>query len=104
MDKVSDVAVLETIVKAIVSKPEAVKIERNVDERGVLLTLYVDPQDMGQLIGRRGATIQAIRTILRIVGARNQARVNIKVPASEPAGSQTKEATDVDKALDDLKL
>jgi len=112
MDQLADVTVLETIVKSIVAKPEAVTIDRTVDERGVLLTLNVDPLDMGHLIGRQGTTIQAIRTILRIIGARNQARINIKIPAGE--GRERREetmqsqpdshASEVDKALDDLKL
>ena len=112
MDQLADVTVLETIVKSIVAKPEAVTIDRTVDERGVLLTLNVDPLDMGHLIGRQGTTIQAIRTILRIIGARNQARINIKIPAGE--GREHREetmqsqpdshASEVDKALDDLKL
>jgi len=109
MDTPSDVMVLETIVKSIVAKPEAVKIDRTVDERGVLLTLNVDPSDMGHLIGRQGVTIQAIRTILRIIGARNQARINIKIPGGEGHMSSGQNAPDrngseVDKALDDLQL
>ncbi len=111
MEQSNDIMVLETIVKSIVAKPEAVKIDRTVDERGVLLTLNVDPLDMGHLIGRQGTTIQAIRTILRIIGARNQARINIKIPAGEgreehrQRDSQPAEhVSDVDKALDDLKL
>lgn len=109
METPSDVMVLETIVKSIVAKPEAVKIDRTVDERGVLLTLNVDPADMGHLIGRQGATIQAIRTILRIIGARNQARINIKIPGGEGHTSSRQDtasqhSSEVDKALDDLQL
>jgi len=103
--------VLETIVKSIVAKPESVKIDRTVDERGVLLTLNVDQEDMGHLIGRQGTTIQAIRTILRIIGARNQARINIKIPAGEGRPERdhreapvSEHISEVDKALDDLKL
>ena len=111
MEQSTDIMVLETIVKSIVAKPEAVTIDRTVDERGVLLTLNVDPLDMGHLIGRQGTTIQAIRTILRIIGARNQARINIKIPAGEGREEHrqredqpTEHVSDVDKALDDLKL
>lgn len=77
---------LEFIVKSIVDVPEAVKVERTVDERGVLITLDVDPKDMGMIIGRQGSTAKAIRTLLRAVGARNNARVNLKI--NEPEGSE----------------
>lgn len=77
---------LETIVKAIVSKPEAVKTDRTVDEMGVLLTLHIDPSDMGYVIGRKGQTARSIRTLLKIVGAKNNARVNLKI--HEPEGSR----------------
>ena len=80
-----DKAFLETIVKAIVGHPEKVEVERTVDEMGVLLTLKIDPEDMGYVIGRRGQTAQAIRTLLKIVGAKNNARVNLKI--YEPEGS-----------------
>lgn len=76
---------LEMIVKAIVSHPEKVSVDRTVDEMGVLLTLKTDPEDMGYVIGRRGQTAQSIRTLLKIVGAKNNARVNLKI--YEPEGS-----------------
>ncbi len=76
---------LELIVKAIVNHPEDVKTERTVDERGVLITLDVNPTDMGYVIGRRGQTARAVRTLLKVVGAKNNARVNLKI--NEPAGS-----------------
>lgn len=85
MSEVQDKAFLETIVKAIVSHPEKVEVDRTVDEMGVLLTLKIDPEDMGYVIGRRGQTAQAIRTLLKIVGAKNNARVNLKI--HEPEGS-----------------
>jgi len=81
-----DQAFLESVVKAIVGKPEAVKVDRTVDERGVLLTLDLDPSDMGYVIGRRGQTARAIRTLLKIVGAKNNARVNLKI--NEPEGGR----------------
>lgn len=71
--------------KSLVERPEAVKIEARTDEMGVLLTLDVAPQDMGKIIGREGSTAKAIRTLLRVVGMRSQARVNMKI--NEPAGS-----------------
>ncbi|MEK7567898.1 MAG: KH domain-containing protein [Patescibacteria group bacterium] len=80
-----DVAFLEHVVKSLVDAPDAVKINRTVDEMGVLLTLDVDPNDMGKVIGRSGNTAKAIRTLLRVVGMKNNARVNLKI--NEPAGS-----------------
>jgi len=77
---------LEFVVKSIVGVPEKVASDRTVDERGVLLTLNIDPTDMGYVIGRRGQTAQAIRTLLKIVGAKNNARVNLKI--NEPEGSE----------------
>jgi len=103
-----DQAFLEQIVKAIVSKPDAVKVDRIVDERGVLLTLDVDVSDIGYVIGRQGQTARAIRTLLRIVGAKNNARVNLKI--NEPEGGRRsraprEEREEVDtSAVDDLNI
>jgi len=100
-----DQKVLEFVVKSIVSHPEAVSVERKVDEMGVLLSLRVDPEDMAQIIGRQGAMAKALRTILRVVGAKNKARVNLKI--EEPVGSpkSTKEADKAaDEVVKDLKL
>lgn len=80
----SDQQFLEYVIKALVDKPEEVKIERTVDEMGVLLRLSVNKDDMGKVIGRSGATAKAIRTILRVVGMKNDARVNLKI--EEPEG------------------
>lgn len=85
MSDVQDKAFLEMIVKAIVGHPEKVEVDRTVDEMGVLLTLKIDSEDMGYVIGRRGQTAQAIRTLLKIIGAKNNARVNLKI--HEPEGS-----------------
>ncbi len=76
---------VEYVVKSIVDHPDDVKIERVIDEMGVLITLSVNPEDMGQIIGRQGATAKSIRTLLRVIGARNNARVNLKI--KEPEGS-----------------
>ncbi len=105
------------IVKNIVSSPDAVVVDRTVDEMGVLLTLKIDPADMGYVIGRRGQTAQAIRTLLKIVGAKNNSRVNLKIydpnGGAKPAGmSRRDDRTDsrVDNrdidtsAVDDLKI
>ncbi|MDD2758535.1 MAG: KH domain-containing protein [Patescibacteria group bacterium] len=82
----SDQQFLETVVKAIVNNPNDVKVERVIDERGVLLTLDVNPSDMGYVIGRSGQTARAVRTLLKIVGAKNNARVNLKI--NEPVGGR----------------
>lgn len=76
---------LEYVVKALVDNPQDVKVARQVDEMGVLLTLDVNPADMGKVIGRSGNTAKAIRILLRVVGMKNNARVNLKI--NEPAGS-----------------
>jgi predicted RNA-binding protein YlqC (UPF0109 family) len=78
---------VEFIVKSLVSKPEAVTIERRIDEKGVLLELTVDPEDLGRVIGKRGATAQSIRTLLRALGTKNDARYNLKiVDVDRPGG------------------
>jgi len=81
-----DQTFVEFIVKAIVANPDEVKVERTVDERGVLLTLHVAPTDIGYVIGRQGQTAKAIRTLAKIIGAKNNARVNLKI--YEPEGSR----------------
>lgn len=100
---------LEFLVKTIVANPDDVKVERTIDEMGVLLTLKINPEDMGYVIGRRGQTAQAIRTLLRIVGAKNNARVNLKI--YEPEGSQRprrnreeREAEIDTSSVEDLKI
>jgi len=70
---------VEYIVKSLVGKPDAVKIDRRVDEKGVLLELTVDPEDLGRVIGKRGATAQSLRTLLRALGTKNEARYNLKI-------------------------
>ncbi len=100
---------LEMIVKNIVSNPDAVVVDRTVDEMGVLLTLKIDPADMGYVIGRRGQTAQAIRTLLKIVGAKNNSRVNLKIydpnGGAKPSGMPRREDRDIDtSAVDDLKI
>jgi predicted RNA-binding protein YlqC (UPF0109 family) len=70
---------IEFVVKSLVGKPEAVKVDRRVDEKGVLLELTVDPEDLGRVIGKRGATAQSLRTLLRALGTKNDARYNLKI-------------------------
>lgn len=111
-----DQAFVEYVVKAIVDNPDKVKVGRRVDEMGVLLELDVDPMDMGKIIGKDGRTAKALRTLLRVLGAQNHARVNLKI--IEPQGGraeggyQSEEVTqqpqaDIDMpattSMDDLK-
>src|SRR5579863_9736700 len=70
---------IEFVVKSLVGKPDAVQVERRVDEKGVLLELTVDPEDLGRVIGKRGATAQSLRTLLRALGTKNDARYNLKI-------------------------
>jgi len=100
----NDQEFLEYIIKALVDHPEDVKVDRKVDEMGVLLSLKVNPEDMGQIIGRAGATARSIRSLVRIVGLKNQARVNLKIeePEGGRAVSQDKKAST--EGLEDLKL
>ena len=108
----ADKTFLEYVVKALVDNPNDVKLDRTVDEMGVLISLTVNPADMGKIIGRMGNTAKAIRTLLRIIGMKNNARVNLKI--NEPAGSMRPESSmgghmnaptlkTVDQAMEDLK-
>lgn len=81
-----DQAFVEYVVKAMVDHPEDVSSDRTVDEMGVLITLKVNQQDLGQIIGRQGQTAKSLRTLLRVVGAKNHARVNLKI--YEPEGAR----------------
>lgn len=85
-DKQFDQEFVEYVVRAIVNHPDDVRTERIVDERGVLITLHINPEDMGYVIGRQGQTARAVRTLLKIVGAKVNARVNLKI--YEPEGSR----------------
>ncbi len=100
--KLNDQEFLEYIVKSLVDHPEDVKIDRRVDEMGVLLSLRVHPEDMGQIIGKAGATARAIRSLVRIVGLKNHARVNLKI--EEPEGGAVRERKAPSAELEELKL
>ncbi|MEK7610195.1 MAG: KH domain-containing protein [Patescibacteria group bacterium] len=106
-EKHLDQEFLENVVGALVDNPADIRIERKLDEMGVLLTLDVNPADMGKIIGRQGNTAKAIRTLLRVVGMKNNARVNLKI--NEPAGSSGPARTmasaseSVDQVINDLK-
>jgi len=89
--------VLETILKSLVTKPEDIKIERKIDEMGVLLSIKVNPHDVGLVIGKKGNMIKALRVLIRAVGLKNHARVNLKV--EEPKSSKMS----VDEVIEDLK-
>ncbi len=101
----NDAAFLEYVVKALVDNPDSVKVTRTVDEMGVLITLDVHPDDMGKIIGRSGNTAKAIRTLLRVVGMKNDARVNLKI--NEPEGGRgpniSTASASVDQAMEELK-
>jgi hypothetical protein len=88
-DQVTDRDFVEYVVKQIVNNPADVKVDRKIDEMGVLISLDVNPEDMGMIIGREGATAKALRTLLRVIGAKNNARVNLKI--NEPEGSERSE-------------
>lgn len=92
---------VEFIVKSLVSNPDHVQIERRIDEKGVLLELTVDPDDLGRIIGKRGATAQSLRTLLRALGTKNDARYNLKIvdndmPGDVPAPTSVSSSSDDD--------
>ena len=101
--KEQDTEFLEFVIKSLVENPQDVKIDRTVDEMGVLMTLTVNAADMGKIIGRDGNTAKAVRTLLRVVGMKNNARVNLKI--NEPEGGLRDHGMKtVDQAMADLKL
>jgi uncharacterized protein len=105
-EKFGDQEFLDYVVKSLVDNPSDVKVNRKVDEMGVLLTLDTNPADMGKVIGRNGNTAKAIRTLLRVVGMKNHARVNLKI--EEPEGSThvrgERSGGSMDEVMEDLKL
>jgi len=117
MESYEDKQFLESLVKSLVDNPDSVNINRTVDEMGVLLTLDVHADDMGKIIGRSGNTAKAIRTLLRVVGMKNDERVNLK--NNEPEGGKrtnsevadalqednggAEEPKSLDQAIEDLK-
>lgn len=111
---IDDVQFLEYVVKSLVGYPDDIKIKRTVDEMGVLMTLDVHPEDMGRIIGRSGNTAKAVRILLRVVGMKNNARINLKI--NEPSGVGTQSwqerrapvtpgaSKTLDEAMEDLNL
>lgn len=107
-EKFQDQEFLINLVKALVDNPDDVKVERRVDEMGVLMTMTTNPADMGKIIGRQGNTAKAIRTLLRVVGMKHNARVNLKI--NEPAGGEAAAAKpagtpaiSMDDLMDEIK-
>lgn len=86
MNSSIDQQFVEFVVKSLVGNPDAVKVDRRIDEKGVLLELTVDPEDLGRVIGKRGATAQSLRTLLRALGTKNEARYNLKIVDNGPEG------------------
>jgi predicted RNA-binding protein YlqC (UPF0109 family) len=108
---------IEYIVKSLVNNADSVTIERRIDEKGVLLELSVDPEDLGRVIGKRGATAQSLRTLLRALGTKNDARYNLKIvdtgepgdkpapsPKAEPKDEPAAEDTSADDTADDISM
>jgi predicted RNA-binding protein YlqC (UPF0109 family) len=114
MDSSIDQQFIEYVVKSLVGKPEAVQVERRIDEKGVLLELTVDPEDLGRVIGKRGATAQSLRTLLRALGTKNEARYNLKIVDNGVGGPRADDAVaatpspatqddDADSTSDDVR-
>lgn len=104
MAKNLDQEFLEFVIKSLVDNPSDVKVERKVDEMGVLLTLHIHAEDMGKILGRKGNTAKSIRTLLRIVGLKNNARVNLKIEEPEGGKGPGPRRASMDEVMDDLKL
>lgn len=94
---------VEYIVKTLVNNPDKVVVDREIDERGVLLSLSVDPEDVGRVIGKRGATAQSIRTLLRVLGTKNGARYNLKVVNTDEEGGARPEAHEEEIVQDEVQ-
>ena len=85
---------VEYVVKSLVEHPDDVVVERMIDEKGVLLTLTVNPEDLGRVIGKRGGTAQSVRTLLRALGTKNDARYNLKIVNNDGfTGARNDDAT-----------
>ena len=100
----ADQSFIEYIVKSIVKNPDDVKVERHIDERGVLITLELNKEDMGTVIGKNGQTAKAIRVLLRVIGSKNNARVNFKIIDPDQKDERTTSDTDLIDSIDAPEL
>lgn len=101
MSDTIDQQFVEFVVKALVSSPDAVQVQRTIDEKGVLLELTVDPEDLGRVIGKRGGTAQSIRTLLRALGTKNEARYNLKIVDTDGGSGATRSQSQADDSQSD---
>jgi predicted RNA-binding protein YlqC (UPF0109 family) len=101
MSATIDQQFVEYIVKSLVGNPDAVSVARSVDEKGVLLELTVDAEDLGRVIGKRGATAQSLRTLLRALGTKNDARYNLKIVDTGDGSGRAPAAASQSNADDD---
>lgn len=104
MNNSIDQQFVEFVVKSLVGNPDAVKVERRIDEKGVLLELTVDPEDLGRVIGKRGATAQSLRTLLRALGTKNEARYNLKIVDNGEGPTQGRSRDDAAATSDDAAI
>lgn len=95
---------VEYIVKSLVEHPDDVVVERIIDEKGVLLTLTVNPEDLGRVIGRRGSTAQSLRTVLRALGTRNSARYNLKIVNNDQPEGESEQISSQDSTVEDTPV
>lgn len=101
MNSSIDQQFVEFVVKSLVNNPDAVTVTRRIDEKGVLLELTVDPEDLGRVIGKRGATAQSIRTLLRALGTKNDARYNLKIVDNGVGGESTADSSSSNASTSD---
>lgn len=96
---------VEYVVKSLVGHPDDVVVERLIDEKGVLLTLTVNPEDLGRVIGKRGSTAQSLRTLLRALGTKNDARYNLKIVNNDgyTGAREESEGSDRQEPVDDVE-
>jgi len=104
MAKAKDQEFVDCVVKSLVNHPDDVTVERTVDEMGVLLTLKINPEDMGIIIGRQGQNARALRTLVKIVGAKNNARVNLKIYEPEGERDRRRETKTTSEDVGELNL
>src|SRR6478735_6938488 len=101
MSATIDQQFVEYIVKSLVGHPDDVTVERIIDEKGVLLTLTVNPDDLGRVIGKRGVTAQSLRTLLRALGTKNDARYNLKIVNNDGQTGASISSDDTDTRSDE---